>query len=193
MRLKRIRCASTLEAMPWTCGIAARDTLSSRIAGRIVSCSPSGADRYGRMLAICSADGENLNAFMVQEGLALDYVRYSHEYVGEEHAAREQRRGMWAGAFIAPWDWRHRDKDTIILGALSVPVTAQAQLLAPASSATAPSSQCIIKGNVNRKGERIYHMPGQIGYAKVDMRDAQKRWFCSEDEAITAGWRPAKR
>jgi endonuclease YncB( thermonuclease family) len=87
---------------PWTCGIAARDTLSSRIAGRIVSCSPSGADRYGRMLAICSADGENLNAFMVQEGLALDYVRYSHEYVGEEHAAREQRRGMWAGAFIAP-------------------------------------------------------------------------------------------
>jgi hypothetical protein len=130
---------------------------------------------------------------MVREGLALDYVRYSHEYIGEEITAREQRRGMWAGAFIAPWDWRHRDKDTIILGALSVPVTAQAELLAPASSATAPSPECIIKGNVNRKGERIYHMPGQIAYAKVDMRDPQKRWFCSEEDAITAGWRPAKR
>jgi hypothetical protein len=109
------------------------------------------------MLAICSAGGENLNAFMVQEGLALDYVRYSREYIGEENRAREQRRGMWAGAFIAPWDWRHRDKDTIILGALSVPVTVQAE----ASSATAPSSECIIKGNINRKGERIYHLPGQ--------------------------------
>jgi hypothetical protein len=95
--------------------------------------------------------------------------------------------------FFAPWDWRHRDRDTVILGALSVPVTAQAELLAPASSATAPSPECTIKGNVNRKGERIYHMPGQIAYARVNMQDPQKRWFCSEDEARAAGWRPAKR
>ena len=135
----------------WTCGVAARDRLSWHLAGRIVFCaSPHGEDRYGRTLATCSVAGENLNAWMVREGLALAYLQYSREYVGEEAAAREQNSGMWAGAFIAPWDWRHRNRHTVILGALSVPVAAQAKLLAPASSATAPSPECIIKGNVNR-------------------------------------------
>jgi hypothetical protein len=50
-----------------------------------------------------------------------------------------------------------------------------------------------IKGNVNRQGERIYHLPGQGTYAKINMEDPRKRWFCSEDDARAAGWRPAKR
>jgi endonuclease YncB( thermonuclease family) len=177
----------------WTCGLAARERLSAHIAGRAVRCASRGEDRYGRMLATCSAGGENLNGWMVREGWALAYVQYSREYIGDEAAARAQRRGMWAGAFIAPWDWRHRNRHTVILGALSVPVVAQAKLLAPASSATAPSPECIIKGNVNRQGERIYHLPGQGTYATINMRDPQKRWFCSEDDARAAGWRPAKR
>jgi hypothetical protein len=100
---------------------------------------------------------------------------------------------MWSGAFIAPWDWRHRDRQTIILGALSVPVTAQTLLLAPASAAGAPSPDCLIKGNVNRKGERIYHLPGGPHYAQVNMNSGGKRWFCTEQEAQAAGWRPAAR
>jgi endonuclease YncB( thermonuclease family) len=134
------------EGKSWTCGVAARDSLSSHIAGRIISCIARGEDHYGRMLAICSAGGEDLNAFMVREGLALDYVIYSREYIRAEDTAREQRRGMWAGAFIAPWDWRHRDRNTVILGALSVPITAQTELLAPLSSTSAPSPECTIKG-----------------------------------------------
>jgi hypothetical protein len=85
-----------------------------------------------------------------------------------------------------------RNKRTVILGALSVPVAAQARLLAPASSAASPSPDCIIKGNVNRRGERIYHMPGQGAYGKINMEDPHKRWFCSEEDARAAGWRPAK-
>jgi hypothetical protein len=46
---------------------------------------------------------------------------------------------------------------------------------------------------VNRQGERIYHMPGGLSYAKVNMEAPGKRWFCSEAEAQAAGWRPAKR
>ena len=130
---------------------------------------------------------------MAREGWALAYVRYSREYVADEAAARTQRKGMWAGAFIAPWDWRHRDRRTPIMGGASVPLAAQAKLLAPASSAKAPSPECIIKGNVNRQGERIYHLPGQGTYAKINMEDPRKRWFCSEDDARAAGWRPAKR
>jgi endonuclease YncB( thermonuclease family) len=176
----------------WTCGIAARDRLSTHVAGRNTSCVAHGEDRYGRTLAICSTADENLNAWMVREGLALAYVKYSREYVGDEAAARELRKGMWAGAFIAPWDWRHRDSRTSILGALSVPSTAQAQLSNPVSSTTAPTPECIIKGNVNTHGERIYHAPGQTAYSKINMQDPRKRWFCSEEDARTAGWRPAK-
>jgi hypothetical protein len=46
----------------WTCGITARERLSSHIAGRAVTCASRGEDRFGRTLATCSADGENLNA-----------------------------------------------------------------------------------------------------------------------------------
>jgi endonuclease YncB( thermonuclease family) len=176
----------------WTCGITARDSLSAHIAGRITSCVVRGQDRYARTLAICSVGGEDLNAWMVREGLSLAYVKYSREYVQDEAVAREQRKGMWVGAFIAPSDWRHRDKHTVMLGGLSVPADAQTELLAAASSANAPSPGCIIKGNVNTLGERIYHMPGQAAYSKINMQDPRKRWFCSEEDARTAGWRPAK-
>jgi hypothetical protein len=113
--------------------------------------------------------------------------------VDAENEARKALRGLWSGAFIAPWDWRHRDKQTIILGALSVPVNAQSILFAPASASGAPSTECTIKGNVNRKGQRIYHIPGQHSYASINMTSHEKRWFCSPEEAEAAGWRRALR
>ena len=119
----------------WTCGIAARDGLAALIGGRSVSCMPRGRDRYGRTLAECSAGGVDLNEAMARRGWALAYLRYSHRYAADEADAREHQRGLWAGAFIAPWDWRHRNKSTVILGAISVPIDAQAALLAPAPSA----------------------------------------------------------
>jgi hypothetical protein len=130
---------------------------------------------------------------MVREGFALAFVRCSTAYVGEEADARKAQRGLWSGAFIAPWDWRHRNRNTVILGPLSVPIDAQKLLLEPASAAGAPTSDCLIKGNVNSKGERIYHLPGGLDYAKVNMAAPRKRWFCNEEEAKAAGWRPAKR
>lgn len=177
----------------WNCGIVARDRLIQHVDGRPIECMPTGTDRYTRTLAVCRLGEENLNAWMVREGFALAFAKYSTAYVGEEAEARKAQRGLWNGAFIAPWDWRHRDKGTVVLGALSVPITAQAQLLEPASAAGAPSPNCLIKGNVNRQGERIYHMPGGLNYAKVNMAAPGKRWFCTEDEAEAAGWRPAKR
>lgn len=177
----------------WACGIEARDRLISHIGNRSVDCAPMEQDTYGRTLAVCTVAGENLNAWMVQQGWALAFVRYSRDYVQEEEAARKAKRGLWGGAFIAPWDWRHRNRQTVVLGATSVPITAQAQLLAAESAANAPSPNCIIKGNVNHKGERIYFRPGQLDYARVDMSKPGKRWFCTEDEAKAAGWRPAAR
>jgi endonuclease YncB( thermonuclease family) len=135
------------QAARWTCGIEARNQLSLHIAERAVHCTPSGMDVYRRVLADCRLDEEDLNAWMVQQGWALAFVQYSKAYVADEASARNARRGMWAGAFIAPWDWRGRNRQTTVLGVLSVPVTAQALLLAPASASGAPSPECIIKGN----------------------------------------------
>jgi endonuclease YncB( thermonuclease family) len=181
------------QAARWTCGIEARNELSQHIADRAVHCTPTGVDVYRRVLADCRLNDEDLNAWMVRQGWALAFVRYSKAYVLDEASARNAQRGMWAGAFIAPWDWRSRTRQTAVLGAVSVPVTAQALLLAPASASGAPSLECIIKGNVNRKGERIYHRPGGASYAQINMKAAGKRWFCTEDDAQAAGWRPAVR
>ena len=55
------------------------------------------------------------------------------------------------------------------------------------------SDNCRIKGNINSKGERIYHCPGWRDYGKTDI-DTWKgeRWFCSAAEAEAAGWRAAQ-
>src|SRR5262249_19049238 len=135
----------------WTCGIDARNRLAARIADREVSCKLSGVDAYGRTLGTCSVAGGNLNAWMVQEGWALAYVKYSSAYRAAEENAKSQRRGLWRGAFIAPWDWRHRNEKTVVLGAASVPSNAQSLLLPKSATADAPSAECVIKGNVNSK------------------------------------------
>jgi hypothetical protein len=127
-------------------------------------------------------------------GLALAYVQYSSAYRRVEEDARTNQRGVWQGAFIAPWDWRHRNTKTVILGAFSVPIDAQVMLLAPSGAEGAPSPECTIKGNVNRNGERIYHMQNQQFYARIKMdKGSGRRWFCTPDEAEAAGWRRALR
>jgi endonuclease YncB( thermonuclease family) len=92
----------------WACGIDARDQLAAHIAGREINCTSSGTDVYRRTLAICHLANEDLNAWLVQQGWALAYVKYSSAYRQVEEDARANQRGLWQGAFIAPWDWRHR-------------------------------------------------------------------------------------
>jgi endonuclease YncB( thermonuclease family) len=115
----------------WRCGEEARARLAEKIDRQFITCRANGEDRYGRTLATCrlGLSDVDLNAWMVSEGLALSFVRYSHRYDGDEAAARESRRGLWAGAFIAPWDWRHRTADTTVLGAEAVPLKGRASLL----------------------------------------------------------------
>ena len=49
--------------------------------------------------------------------------------------------------------------------------------------------QCLIKGNINSKGSKIYHVPGTSAYNSTKIDTAQgERWFCTEAEAIAAGW-----
>jgi endonuclease YncB( thermonuclease family) len=178
----------------WTCGIAARDELTRHTENKTWTCHPIRTDRRGRQVARCEVDGEDIQKWMVKSGWALSYVQFSHDYDADEAAAREAKAGMWQGAFIAPWDWRVRNKKTAILGTVQPPESALAILLASASGPVAPSPDCTIKGNVNRAGECIYHQPTSRWYAQIKMHvNKGTRWFCSVDEAEAAGCRETKR
>jgi endonuclease YncB( thermonuclease family) len=179
----------------WTCGIAARDELIKHTDNKTWSCHVrQAADRRGRTIARCEVDGEDIQKWMVRNGWALAYVRFSHDYDADEAAAREAKAGMWQGAFIAPWDWRVRNKKTAILGATKPPANSHAVLLASASGPVAPSPDCTIKGNVNSSGECIYHRPTSRWYAQIKMNVSKgTRWFCSVEEAEAAGCRETRR
>ena len=59
--------------------------------------------------------------------------------------------------------------------------------------AAAQQQPCLIKGNISSKGERIYHAPGCRYYnATVIEPQRGERWFCTEAEAVAAGWRRTK-
>ena len=168
----------------WRCGERATRGLRERIGGRTVTCEERDVDRYGRIVAVCRAGGEDMNAWMVERGFALAYRRYSRAYVGEEAAARSARRGLWRGDFVAPWDWRRGER---LAGA-------DTQRAEDSGISSGGVGNCRIKGNISRSGERIYHVPGAQHYERTRISTAKgERWFCSQREARAAGWRKAKR
>jgi len=100
-------CAVNGEPAP--CGRQAARALADKIGARPVRCIRRDTDAYGRAVAVCHADGRDLNAWMVAEGWALAFRRYSTDYVAQEEAARAAKRGVWRGAIEAPWDFRRND------------------------------------------------------------------------------------
>jgi endonuclease YncB( thermonuclease family) len=178
----------------WTCGVAARDELIKYAENKSWTCHTRQTDRRGRLVARCEVDGEDIQKWLVRNGWALSYARFSHDYDDDEKEAREAKAGMWQGAFIAPWDWRVRNKKTAVLGATKPPENANTILLASASGSVAPSPDCTIKGNVNRSGECIFHKPTSRWYAKIQMHISKgTRWFCSVEDAEAAGCRETRR
>ncbi|WP_284736140.1 thermonuclease family protein [Dongia deserti] len=171
----------------WRCGQRAALALADRIGSATVRCEGDELDGYERLLAVCRAGGEDLGAWLVSEGLALAYRRYSTAYIGQENAARAAGRGIWAGTFVPPWDWRTQEREH-----QRAQAQPQTPVLAPADTQDAGS--CLIKGNINSKGERIYHVPGGQWYDETKISESKgERWFCSETEARAAGWRRSKR
>lgn len=90
----------------WRCGQQAALALSDRIGRRTVNCAVRYVDRYDRAIAVCTQDNEDLNRWLVSEGWALAYRRYSRDYIGAEDQARRSGRNIWSGQFMMPWDWR---------------------------------------------------------------------------------------
>ncbi|MCH8686301.1 thermonuclease family protein [Pedomonas mirosovicensis] len=160
------------------CGQAAALALDELISHRPVACEPKDKDRYGRIVAICKLGTTDLNGWMVMQGHALAYRTYAKDYVPQEAEARRARRGVWAGSFDYPWDWRRGKR------------SAQPEA-APVQTVTA--GDCPIKGNITAKGQKIYHTPASPWYDRTGINTSKgERWFCTEQEAQAAGWRPAQ-
>ena len=96
----------TAAGKQWRCGTAAARALDGLTFGKTVVCAPQDTDRYGRIVAICKVAGLDLGRDLVEKGLAVAYRSYSRAYVQAEGKARSARRGIWAGRFQMPWDWR---------------------------------------------------------------------------------------
>ena len=156
---------------PWLCGTDATSALRNKISDRQVTCEEIDRDRYERIVARCVVDGEDLGEWMVLRGWAVAYVYYSYEYTRAEAIAKSREQGIWASEFDMPWDWRQAQRNAEIGNA----------------------ADCRIKGNINAKGERIYHTPGGQLYDLVKVKlDKGERWFCSEADAQAAGWRASR-
>lgn len=48
-----------------------------------------------------------------------------------------------------------------------------------------------LKGNISAKGEKIYHAPGQANYNQVEIDKEGESYFCTEEQAVEAGFRKA--
>lgn len=157
-----------LNGKTWPCGKQATEVLGDLILGKRIACEPKENDGYGRVIAVCYADGENLNAYMIQNGLAWAFRKYSNDYVTEEDSARVRKIGIWQSYTTTAWDYRKARWNS-------------AEQLAPEG--------CPIKGNISRNGT-IYHVPWSPWYRRTKINEAKgERWFCDEGEAVAAGWR----
>jgi endonuclease YncB( thermonuclease family) len=97
----------------WPCGRRAALALADLIGTRPVECRSREKDRWQRVVAVCRVSGTDINGWMVEHGWALAFRRYGKDYVGQEGEAREERRGVWAGTFVPPWEHRRGRKSEV--------------------------------------------------------------------------------
>ena len=91
------------------CGVQARKLLIEKIGKNDVKCTKEGKDQYKRTLAECFVKDLSLSSFLVREGYAFAYRKYSKKFVNDEDYARKNNLGMWSMRFEYPWDWRKKN------------------------------------------------------------------------------------
>jgi endonuclease YncB( thermonuclease family) len=94
----------------WRCGQQAALALQDHLARRLITCEQRSIDRYNRTIARCTLADEDIGAWLVGNGWAVAFVRYSRAYLKEETNARSATRGVWSGAFVMPWAWRRGER-----------------------------------------------------------------------------------
>ncbi|MEL6372391.1 MAG: thermonuclease family protein, partial [Pseudomonadota bacterium] len=152
----------------WRCGIAARRALQALTARKTLTCNVVGRDGFARKSARCFVGPVELNTRLIARGHVFASQNAPSRYRGVERDAKAGKRGIWAGTAVRPAAFRDR-------------LWKRAEKRAPGG--------CPIKGDVTAKG-KVYVLPWDRRYRRVRVRKARgERWFCSEAEARSAGWR----
>ena len=97
-------CAKNNEIIK--CGILARELLIKIIANNKINCIREGKDQYKRTLAECFVNDLSLSSYLVKNGYAFAYRKYSKKFIADEDFAKSNKLGMWSMEFEYPWDWR---------------------------------------------------------------------------------------
>lgn len=137
-------------------------------------------DKYGRLLRYVYVGDTFINLALVENGYARMYtyppnVAHVNEFRVAQESARTNKRGLWGDSCS---------------GITSTPKSSTTPL--PIVSSTSPTSPCTIKGNISNSGEKIYHRPDCPYYTRTKITiEKGEHMFCTEPEAISAGWRIA--
>lgn len=132
----------------------------------------SETDRYDRLLRYVFVGEKFINAELVRAGFAeaKEYppdtacADFLNQFMLE---AQQARIGLWGLVVAVP-------------------------SLTPVQSRPPSNTGCTIKGNINSEGVKIYHLPGMRDYNRTIIDESKgERWFCTEQEAVAAGWRKA--
>jgi endonuclease YncB( thermonuclease family) len=182
----------------WACGVEARDQLASLIGGRAVRCEDLGADATykRRHIGICTVEGEtaSLNQLLVRQGFALNIDPSAKgRFKDDETDAKNNRRGLWKGCFVAPQEFRRGRRDGPLLGdSCRSDKDREIRAVLFPDEPVMPAG-CSIKGKLALRARvtgnlGVYHLQGCRSYPALTKPD---RWFCSEEDAQAAGFRKA--
>lgn len=90
----------------YACGSVATQKLKELVNGHEVTCSKRKVDKYDRIVATCSVAGNDIGKEMVRSGNAVAYFYYSWRLTPMHFEAMILNKGIWAGSFINPYQWR---------------------------------------------------------------------------------------
>ena len=106
---------------------------------------------------------------MAVQGWAVPYRNCKCEVIQDAaKVAKAAKLGVWSGTFQMPWEWRAQQSGQTSSGQ---PVS-QPTIIKPTTT-PAQSADCQIKGNINSKGEHIYHVPGGKWYDATQINESK--------------------
>ena len=92
----------------YPCGKISTEKLKKKINNKVITCKILDVDRYKRFIGECYKRNLNLNSWLVSNGYAVAYRKYSKKYISNEINAKNEKKGLWQGKFEMPWDFRRK-------------------------------------------------------------------------------------
>jgi micrococcal nuclease len=167
----------------------AKALLSGQTVALEADSSQADRDQYGRLLRyVWLDDGRLFNQVMIAEGYAYEYTydlpyKYQALFRAAQQAAQAAGRGLWS-----PQTCAGRRAAVTTPAPNITPVGGADPAGVPGAGRSCPPGYPV-KGNINRRGDKIYHVPGSQDYAAV----GPERCFATAADAEAAGFRPPRR